>query len=166
MALIEQLAEHFNTGDGGLPGITEADDLDFFLNLDNTTFDTTGNNRATTRNREDVFDRHQERLIRLTDWRRNEGIAGLKQLLNCTIGDVAVDTSKSLQRRATDDRNIITRELVLVKQIANLHLDQLKQFWIAIDIDLIQEDDQLRNVYLARKKDVLTGCLLYTSRCV
>jgi hypothetical protein len=39
----------------------DADDLDFLADLDDAALDTTGHHRAATRDREHVFDRHQER---------------------------------------------------------------------------------------------------------
>src|SRR5690606_38714129 len=54
LALVEQLAEHFNAGDGCLAGRTNADDLDFLTNLDDAALNTTGHNRTTTRDREHV----------------------------------------------------------------------------------------------------------------
>ena len=63
LAAIKQLAEHFNTGAGGFLGWFDTDDFDFFTNLDDATFYTTGNNRTTTRDRENVFDWQQERKV-------------------------------------------------------------------------------------------------------
>src|ERR1700753_2847089 len=42
LALIEQLAEHFDAGDGGLLGRLQTDDFDFLANLDDTALDTAG----------------------------------------------------------------------------------------------------------------------------
>src|SRR6201987_1952593 len=63
LALIQQLAEHFDAGDGGLLGRTETDDLDFLADLDDAALDTTGPDGAAARDREHVFNRHQERLV-------------------------------------------------------------------------------------------------------
>src|SRR3546814_832954 len=43
LALVEQLAEHLDTGDGALlGGLADADDLDFLVHLDDATLDATG----------------------------------------------------------------------------------------------------------------------------
>src|SRR5690606_11411332 len=63
LTAIEQLAEHFHTGADRLRGRTDADDLDFVADVDHAALDTTGHNGTTARDREDVFDRHQERLV-------------------------------------------------------------------------------------------------------
>src|SRR6185437_12468005 len=62
LALVEQLAEHLHTGDGGLgAGRLDTDDLDLFVDVDDAALDTTGHHRATTGDGEDILDRHQER---------------------------------------------------------------------------------------------------------
>src|SRR5690606_37679438 len=60
---IEQLAEHFNAGNSRLEGRLDTNDLDFLTNLDDAALNATGHNRTTTRDREHVFNRHQERQI-------------------------------------------------------------------------------------------------------
>jgi hypothetical protein len=42
---------------------TDADDLDFFADLDDAALNAAGHNRAAARDREHVFDRHQERQV-------------------------------------------------------------------------------------------------------
>src|SRR5690606_5705899 len=61
LALVEQLAEHLNTGHGGaLRVIADADQLDLLVDLDDAALDTTGDDGATTSDREDVLHGHQE----------------------------------------------------------------------------------------------------------
>src|SRR5690606_5008584 len=62
-AFVEQLAEHLDTGAGGLGGITNTNNLDLFLDTDDAALDTTGYHCTATGDREHVFDRHQERLV-------------------------------------------------------------------------------------------------------
>src|ERR1700730_15361009 len=63
-ALVEQLAEHLHTGNGGLgAGGLDADDLDFLVDVDHAALDTTGDHGAAAVDREDVLDGHQERLL-------------------------------------------------------------------------------------------------------
>src|SRR5690606_633008 len=79
-AFVEQLAEHFNAGAGGLGGITDTNDLDLFLDFDQTALDTTSYHGATTGDREHVFDRHQKRLVDGTNRLRNVAVQSLDQL--------------------------------------------------------------------------------------
>src|SRR5690606_27553975 len=76
---VEQLAEHFNAGAGGLGGSTQTNDLDFFLDTDDTALNTTGYHGTATGDREHVFDRHQERHVDGTHRLRNVGVQGLDQ---------------------------------------------------------------------------------------
>src|SRR3954462_10805761 len=62
LALVEQLAEHLDAGDrGGLLALTDTDDVDGLVDLDHTALDAAGDHGATTGDREDVLDRHEER---------------------------------------------------------------------------------------------------------
>src|SRR5207244_13619282 len=61
-ALVEDLAEHLDAGHHRLAGVLDADDLDLLAGLDDALLDATGCDRAASGDREDVLDRHQERL--------------------------------------------------------------------------------------------------------
>src|SRR5690606_3892013 len=80
LPLIEKLAEHLNAGHRRLAGRTDTDNLDFLTNLDDAALDTAGDDGATTGNREDVFDRHQEGLVDRPLRLRNIGIDLFHQL--------------------------------------------------------------------------------------
>ena len=61
-----------------------------------------------------------------------------------------------LKRRAADDRGVVARELVLVEELADLHLDQVEQLGVVVDlIDLVHEDHDRRHVHLTGEQDVL-----------
>src|SRR5258705_460446 len=80
LTLVEKLAEHLHAGDDLLDGRTDADDLDFLTDLDDAALDTAGHDRTATRDREDVFDRHQERLVDGTLRQRDVVVDGGHQL--------------------------------------------------------------------------------------
>src|SRR6185312_15641331 len=63
LTLVEELPEHLNARDRGLGGVLDADDFNFVANLDDAALDAAGGNGAAARDGEDVFDRHQERLV-------------------------------------------------------------------------------------------------------
>src|SRR5690606_39377862 len=75
---VEQLAEHLDTGAGELGGVTDTDDLDFFMNANDSALDTTGYHGAAAGDREHVFDRHQERLVDGALRLRNVAVEGLE----------------------------------------------------------------------------------------
>src|SRR2546429_193135 len=63
-ALVEDLAEHLDTGHDSARRLRmDADDLDGLAALDDSLLDTPGGHRAAAGDREDVLDRHQERLV-------------------------------------------------------------------------------------------------------
>src|SRR6185312_1383779 len=81
LALVEQLAEHLDAGDrGGGLLLLDTDDVDGLVDLQDTTLDTTGDDGATTGDREDVLDRHQERLVDVTLGLRDRLVDGGHQV--------------------------------------------------------------------------------------
>src|SRR5690606_33387529 len=66
--LLEFFTEHFYTGNGRFHWLIKTEDFDFFTNFNHTALNTTGNNRTTTLDREDIFDSHQEWFIGFTNW--------------------------------------------------------------------------------------------------
>src|SRR4051794_33703150 len=65
-ALVEDLAKHLDAGDHGLGGVRDADDLDLVAGVDDALLDAAGRDGAAAGDREDVLDRHQERLVKVT----------------------------------------------------------------------------------------------------
>src|SRR5262245_15208470 len=64
--LVEDLAEHLDGGAGRLHRLLlDADDLHLLVRLEHATLASAGHDRAATGDREDVLDRHQERLVHL-----------------------------------------------------------------------------------------------------
>ena len=116
-----------------------------------------GDDRAAARDREHVFDRHQERLVDRALRLRNVGIDRLHQLQDRVVTQLRILVLESGQRRALDDRNVVAREVVLGEQLAHFHLDQFEQFRIVDHVALVEEHDQRGNADLARQQDVLAG---------
>src|SRR5664279_4641421 len=154
LALVEQLAKHLDTGDrGGLLGGVDADDIHCLVDLQDTPLDASGDDRAATGDREDVLDRHQERLLGLADRLRDRIIYGGHQLKNrLTPLGIALER---LQRRDADDRSVVTVELVLGEQLANLELDELHDLLVVDHVGLVQRDDDVRNPNLTSEQHVL-----------
>ena len=53
--------------------------------------------------------------------------------------------------------SVVARELVLVEQLANFHLDELDELLVVDHVALVQEDDDVGNADLTGEQDVLTG---------
>ena len=88
--------------------------------------DATRHHRTTARNREHVLNRHQERLINRASRLRNELIHRLHQRQNRVLAQIVVLAFQRCHRRTADDRRRVAREFILVQQVANFHLHQLK----------------------------------------
>ena len=152
--------EHLGAGDGGLLGILDANDLNLIANLDNATLDTAGNDGATAGDGEHVLDGHQERLVSGTLRGLDPGVNSVHELPDAGIlGGLRIGGlgDQGVQSGALDDRGVVAREIVLVEQLTDFHLDELEQLGIVDLVDLVQEDEHVRNVDLTGEQQVLTG---------
>ncbi len=131
------------------------DDLDFLAHLHNAALDAPRHNRAAARNRENVLDRHQERLILRTLRLRNVAIHLLHQLQDRVMADLGLLALERRQRRALHDRNVVARELIFRQELAHLKLHQLQKLGIVDHVDLVQKHHKRRNADLARQKNML-----------
>src|SRR5580692_1014626 len=154
---VEELSEHLDAGHDRLFGLLfETDDFDFFSNLYLTALHATGSDRAAPGNREDVLNGHQERLIELTLRLRNVVVDGVHELEDLIGIRVALPPGRveRLEGRTPNDRRVVTREVVLRKQFADLQLDQLEQLFVVDHIHLIEEHDDPWHADLAHQQDV------------
>ena len=62
-----------------------------------------------------------------------------------------------MSARAAHDGDVVTREVVLGQQLADLELDELEQLRVVDHVDLVEEDDDVGHLHLAREQDVLAG---------
>ena len=157
---LEGLVEHLGAGDGGLLGVLDADDLNLIANLDNATLDTAGNDGAAAGDGEHVLDGHQERLVSSAVRSLDPGVNSVHELPDAGIlGGLRIGGlgDQSVQSGALDDRGVVAREVVLVEQLADFHLNELKQLGIVDLVDLVQEHQNVRNVNLTGEQQVLTG---------
>ncbi|CAI9001995.1 Anti restriction protein [Pseudomonas sp. IT-P218] len=155
---VEQLAEHLNTGAGGGGGVTQTNDFQCILNANDTALDTTSHNSTTTRDREYVFDWHQEWLVDSTLWLWDVGIQSFNQLTNGSGAHfVVVFAFQRHTSRTDDDRSVVAWEVIGGQQVANFHLNQFQQLSVVYQVSLVQENHDVRNAYLTGQQDVLTG---------
>src|SRR5690606_1069465 len=155
---VEQLAEHFHTGTGGLGGVLDADDFDFFTDLDHATLDTTGHYGTAAGDGEHVFDRHQEGLVGGTLGLGDVFVELFHQGFNGGGAHaVVVPAFQSHQGGAGDDRGVVAREFVLVEQLAHFHFNQFEQFGVVDHVGLVQEHDDVGYAHLTGQEDVLAG---------
>jgi hypothetical protein len=96
--------------------------------------------------REDVLDRHQERLVDVPLRLRDVLVDGAHELEDLRH-PLAVALER-LQRGHLHDRDVVARELVPREQLAHLHLDELEQLGIVDHVGLVQRDDHRRHLDL------------------
>src|SRR3989441_12148982 len=84
--------------------------------------------RSPARNREDAFDRHQDRLVDFALRDRDALIEGRLQLLH--LGDPLLVALDRLQGRPPDHRHVIPGELVLAEELADLELYEIEELGI------------------------------------
>ena len=157
LALIEQLAEHFNAGADRLLGVADTDNLDFLANLDDAALDPAGDNRTAARDREHVLDRHQERLVDRTLRGRDVLVNRSHQRADRIFAHGLVAIVECHKRRALGDRNVVAREIIGRQQFANFHFDEFEKFFVVDLVDLVQKHHQRGNANLTGKQDVLAG---------
>ena len=162
LSLVKQLTEHLNTCYNSLLGLLmDTNDLYFIRYVKSTTLYSTSSNGSTTCDGEYVLYRHQERLVNVTLRIRNVAVNSVHQFHDL-VAPLAFRIFQSLQSRTLDDRSVISRELILVKQLTDLHLNQLKQLLIVNHVTLVHEYNDVRNAYLTGQKDVLS-CLSHNT---
>ena len=154
LALVELLTEHFDAGDGGLEGVAETDDFDFFADLDDAALDTTGGDGAAASDGEHVFNGHHEGLVGFALGLGDLGVEGGKEVLDGLFAFRG--TFESGGGGATDDLGGVAFVVVLIEEVADFHLDEVDQVRLG-KVDLIEPDDDLRHADLAGEEDVLLG---------
>src|SRR5690606_23654227 len=122
--LVELLVEHLDTGHRGLLRRADADDLDLGVDGQRATLGAAGDDRSTTGDREDVLDRHEERLVAVTLGVRDVVVRSLHELDDAL--DPLLVALERLQRRDLDDGSVVTVEALARQQLADLELDELQ----------------------------------------
>ena len=156
--LIKDLAEHLNTGDsGGLLLLADTHDVDGVTGLHDAALDAAGDDGATTGDGEDILDGHEERLVGVTLRLRDVLVDGVHQLQDgLTPLGVAV---QGREGRNANDREVLTIEALGLKDLAQLHLDQVDQVRVLLGdhVALVQGDNDCGNTHLAGQQNVLMG---------
>src|SRR5450830_1351187 len=155
LRVVEQLAEHLDAGDRGLDRLLlDADDLHLLVHLELAALDATGDDGATTSDREDVLDRHEKRLVDVTDRVGDAVVDGLEELID-RLDPLGVALER-LERRDPDHRDVVAVEALGREQLADLDLDELQELLVVDHVGLVQRDEQVRHADLTGEQDVLT----------
>src|SRR3954470_912958 len=153
LALIEDLAEHLDAGDDRGGRLLDADDLHRVAGVDDALLDAAGRDGAAPGDREDVLDRHQERLVEVALGLGDVAVELLGELDD--LRGVLRVTLERLERRAGDERDVVAGELVLAEEVADLDLDELEELLVVDHVGLVEEDHDVRHAHLAGEQDVL-----------
>src|SRR5580658_4265728 len=156
LAVVEDLAEHLHAGDGrGMRLLLDPDDVDGLAGVDGAALDPAGHHGAAAGDREDILDRHQERLVDLAG-RLRDGIVAGGHELHDLLAPLGV-TLERLQRGYPHHRHVVTGELVLGEQLADLELDELEDLLVVHHVRLVQRHHDVGHADLAGEQHVLTG---------
>src|SRR5690625_1734510 len=155
LPLIEHLPEHLHTGHNRTRRVVDTDDLDSVADFDNSALDPPGGNSSTSGNRENVFDRHQERFVDLALRLGDVVVNRIEQILNRLLAFRL--PFESCGCRSANDCDIVAVKIVFRQNLANFHLDEFEKLGIVNQVNLVEEDDDIRHTDLARKQDMLAG---------
>src|SRR5438128_191285 len=111
--------------------------------------------RPPPRDRKNVLDRHQKRLVDRPHRRRNVAVHRPHQLPNAPARLRVLRPLHRPQRRPPDHRYRVPRKLVLLQQLPHLQLHQVQQLRVVHHVHLVHEHHQVRHVILPCQQDVL-----------
>ncbi len=121
--------------------------------LNNAALNASRHNCTAARDREHVFDRHQEWLIDFACWSWDLFIDRFHQFFN--LADVVWIAFESFQSRTADDRNVFVA--FRFQKFGQFHFDELDQLFVAFadHVHLVEENDDCRNADLTGEQNVL-----------
>src|SRR5260370_1086230 len=108
--------------------------------------------RAAPLNRENIFPRHQKRLLNIALRRRNVSVNRIHQFQNALLPLLV--TFQSFQGRALHHRNVVARKFILREHLAHFQFHQLQQFRIVNRIHFIQTNHHCRHTALPGQQDL------------
>ncbi len=95
----------------------------------------------------------KERLVNVTLRYRDVGVKRLHQLGHRF--DAFGIALERLERRHANHRHIVAREAIALEKLAHFEFDEVHQFRVVHGVDLVEGDDEVRDVHLAGEQHVL-----------
>ena len=155
---VEDLTEHFNARNNRIfRFVSEADDFNCVANFEFATFNTACSNSAAACDGEDVFDRHEERLVRRALRSRDVFVNSIHQFEDGRFADFAFVAFEGFESRANYDRNFVAGEIVGAEEITNFHFNEFDEFRIVNLVSFVEVYDDSRYTNLAGQEDVFTS---------
>src|SRR5213076_2644969 len=102
--------------------------------------------RPAARNRNNVLDRHQKRLVHRPHRRRDVAVHRLHQFPDAFTGLAVLRLLHRPQRRPPNHRNRVPRKLILLQQLPYLQLHQVQNLRVVHHVHLVHEHHQKRHV--------------------
>src|SRR5207244_5749605 len=101
-------------------------DLHYLPHLHDPPLHPPRHHRPPPRDRENVLDRHQERLVHRPRRRRNVAVHRIHQLPDALVGLGILRLLVGLQRTAPHHRHLVPRKLVLLQQLPHFQLHHIQ----------------------------------------
>ena len=156
LTLVEQLAEHLDAGDGGLGALRlDTDDLDVLVDLDDAALDPAGDDGATTGDREDVLDRHEERLLDVALGSRDRSSTAF--ISSTIFSPHSASPSRALSADTLTIGMSSPGYSYSREQLAHLELDELEDLLVVDHVGLVEGDNDRGHADLAGQEHVLLG---------
>src|SRR5262245_49853597 len=111
--------------------------------------------RPPPRDRENVLDRHQKRLVHRPRRRRNVTVHRLHQLPDALRRRRILRLLHRPQRTPPHHRDLVPRKLILLQQLPHLQLHQIQNLRVVHHVALVHEHHQTRHIHLPRQQHVL-----------
>ena len=153
--LVHLLVEHLDTGDRGLLGLADTEDLDLGVDRELAALHTTGDDGAATGDGEDVLDGHEEGLVHVTLGGGDEVIHRVHELLDLA-GPLGV-ALEGLESGDADDGSLVAVVVLGGQQLAHLHLNQVEELLVVHHVGLVEGHEEGGDAHLAGEQDVLAG---------
>src|SRR3989338_7949975 len=131
LAKVEYLAEHLHARAGALDGlVAEAQDLDGVTGLHRAHLHGAGHHGAAAGDLEHVLHGHQEGLVGGALGGGDVRVHLLHQPVDRRQPDLALVSLHRQQRRPAHDRDVVSRKVVALEELSQVHLHQISQFRI------------------------------------
>ncbi len=131
----------------------DAHDLDVRVDGEGAALGATRDDGATTGDREDVLDGHEERLVLVADGLR-DGLVDRVHELDDLLDPLLVALER-LEAGDLDDGGVVAVEVLAGEQLADLELDELEDLLVVDHVRLVERDEQVRHADLLREQHVL-----------
>ena len=164
-SLVQNLLKHLHPSHSGVPSFLQTNNVNRLSNLNGTPLNTASSHGSTSSDCKHILNGQQKGKFSLALRDGNVVIHSFHELVNlinplvfpALDGRVGHQSFQSQQCRTRNNGNIITRELVRRKKLANLQFYQLQKLLIINLVLLVEEDHNVGDTHLFGQKDVFFG---------